>query len=135
MRLRRESPTVRPKRKRLALPRPVARQMDEERLIWFGCCIGTLEHWVLSIECWALNAKYTKSQLDALRANPARLRLILMHHVLNGRLDAVSAVKMGTIHPVQGPAITTGIVDGHGTIGGARYVVTNVSASNGILHG
>jgi uncharacterized surface protein with fasciclin (FAS1) repeats len=83
----------------------------------------------------AFNAKYTKAQLDSLRANPARLQLILMHHVVSGRLDAVSAVKMKSIHPMQGPAIPTGIIGGHGTIGGAHYVVTNVSATNGILHG
>src|SRR5579885_1350984 len=45
----------------------------------------------------AINAKYTKSQLDALRANPARLREILLHHVVSGRIDAVSTVKMKTL--------------------------------------
>ena len=83
----------------------------------------------------AINAKYTKSQLDSLRAEPARLREILLHHVVMGKIDAVSAVKGGTLHPMAGPPIPTGIVNGHGTVGGAHYVVTNVSASNGILHG
>ena len=83
----------------------------------------------------AFNAKYTKGQLDSLRAEPARLRAILLHHVVLGRVDAVAAVKGRTLHPMQGPAIPTGIVGGRGTIGGAHYVVTNVSASNGMIQG
>jgi len=83
----------------------------------------------------AIEAKYTKSQLDALRANPKRLREILLHHILQGRVDAVSAVKMKTLHPMAGAPIATGIIDGHGVIGGAHFVITNVNTSNGILHG
>ena len=29
----------------------------------------------------------------------------------------------------------TGIVGGHGSVGGARFVITNVNTSNGVLHG
>jgi len=83
----------------------------------------------------AINAKYTKSQLDALRGNPARLRMILLHHVVSGRIDAVSTVKMKTLHPLAGAPIMTGIVGGHGSVGGARFVITNVNTSNGVLHG
>lgn len=83
----------------------------------------------------AINAKYTKSQLDALRANPARLKEILLHHVVAGRIDAVSAVKMKVLHPLAGGPITTAVIDGHGTIGGAHFVITNVNTTNGILHG
>jgi uncharacterized surface protein with fasciclin (FAS1) repeats len=83
----------------------------------------------------AINAKYTKSQLDALRANPARLREILLHHVVSGRVDAVSTVKMKVLHPMAGAPILTGIVGGHGSVGGAHFVITNVNTSNGVLHG
>jgi uncharacterized surface protein with fasciclin (FAS1) repeats len=83
----------------------------------------------------AFTSRYTKSQLDALRANRNRLRQILLHHVVRGRVDAVSAVKMGFIHPMEGTAVPTRIVGGRGMIAGARFVVTNVNASNGILHG
>ena len=83
----------------------------------------------------AIQAKYTKDQLDALRANPKRLREILLHHVLRGRIDAVTAVKMKTLHPMAGAPIATGIIDGHGVIGGAHFVITNVNTSNGVLHG
>lgn len=83
----------------------------------------------------AINAKYSKSQLDALRANPKRLSAILLHHVVAGRVDAVTAVKMKTLHPLMGGPIATAIVDGHGTIGGAHFVITNVNTSNGVLHG
>ena len=83
----------------------------------------------------AINAKYTKSQLDALRANPKRLREILLHHVVPGRIDAVTAVKMKVMHPMAGAPITTGVVAGRGVIGGAHFVITNVNTSNGVLHG
>ena len=83
----------------------------------------------------AINAKYTKSQLDALRGNPSRLRAILLHHVVSGRIDAVQTVKMKSLHPLAGAPISTGIVGGHGTIGGAHFVITNVNTSNGVLHG
>lgn len=83
----------------------------------------------------AFNAKYSKAQLDNLRANPSRLKALLLHHVVLGRIDAVAAVKSGSLHPMAGPPIPTGIIGGHGTIGGAHYVVTNVSASNGIIQG
>jgi uncharacterized surface protein with fasciclin (FAS1) repeats len=83
----------------------------------------------------AINAKYTKNQLDSLRGNPKRLREILLHHVLAGRVDAVTAIKMKTLHPLAGGPIMTKIVDGRGMIGGAHFVVTNVNTSNGVLHG
>ena len=83
----------------------------------------------------AINSKYTKSQLDALRANPTRLKEILMHHVLRGNIDAVTAVKMKTLHPLTGRPIMTSVVDGHGVIGGAHFVITNVSTTNGTIHG
>ena len=83
----------------------------------------------------AINAKYTKVQLDALRANRQRLRLILLHHVVRGRIDAVGAVKGGWLHPMEGAAIPTKIMEGHGMIGDAHFVITNVNTSNGILHG
>jgi uncharacterized surface protein with fasciclin (FAS1) repeats len=83
----------------------------------------------------AITAKYTKAQLDALRANPNRLREILMHHVLAGRVDAVTAVKMKSLKPLAGKPIATGVLEGKGVIGGAHFVITNVNTSNGVLHG
>lgn len=83
----------------------------------------------------AINAKYTKAQLDALRANPRRLRDILLHHVVAGRVDAASAIKMKTLHPMAGRAIVTSVVDGRGLVGGAHFVFTNVNTTNGVLHG
>lgn len=83
----------------------------------------------------ALQAQYSKMQLDALRANPDRLKTILLHHVFAGRIDAVAAVKRTSLQPLMGKAIPTGIVNGRGVIGGAHFVITNVHTTNGILHG
>ena len=83
----------------------------------------------------AIQARYTKMQLDALRANPDRLKTILLHHVFAGRIDAVTAVKRRSIQPLMGKPVLTEIVAGRGTIGGAHFVITNVNTSNGILHG
>lgn len=83
----------------------------------------------------AFYARYTKAQLDALRANRPRLRAILMHHIISGRVDAVTAAKRGSLTPMSGPVIKTGIVDGRGMIGGARFTIVNVNTSNGVIHG
>lgn len=83
----------------------------------------------------AFYSRYTKTQLDALRANKPRLRTILLHHVLRGRVDAVTAAKAHVLDPMAGGPIRTAIVDGRGSIGGARFVISNVNTSNGILHG
>lgn len=83
----------------------------------------------------AFYSRYTKTQLDALRANKPRLRSILLHHVVRGRIDAVTAAKSHMLDPMMGVPIRTEILDGHGLIGGARFVISNVNTSNGILHG
>jgi uncharacterized surface protein with fasciclin (FAS1) repeats len=84
----------------------------------------------------AISAKYSKTQLDALRANPRRLREILLHHVVAGRFDAATTIKMKSIRPMSGPSIPTSVVEGRGMLGGAaRFVITNVNTSNGVLHG
>lgn len=83
----------------------------------------------------AIEARYTKTQLDALRGNRARLRQILFHHVVRGRIDAVTAAKAGQLHPLMGPVIRTEIVGGRGWIGGGRFWIVNVLGSNGVLHG
>ena len=74
-------------------------------------------------------------KIEKLRWNKSSLRRFVLHHVVRGRYEAVQTVKMPSIMPMDGGAIKTEIIEGRGHVGGAKFVIPNVNASNGIIHG
>lgn len=66
--------------------------------------------------------------------NKAKLKAILLYHVVSGNVDARSAVIAGTAETLQGSSIEFGIDNGRLTVDGANIIGTDLKASNGTVH-
>ena len=71
--------------------------------------------------------------LDALLADPDQLAQILTLHVVAGKANASDVASMTDVTTVQGAVLDIDTTDGV-TIGGAKVVQADVSASNGVIH-
>ncbi len=71
--------------------------------------------------------------LPGLLANVTALTDVLTYHVASGMLFAADVVSMGSITTLQGGVLTVG-TDGGVTINGANIIMTDIEASNGVIH-
>ncbi|MGK0445870.1 MAG: putative surface protein with fasciclin (FAS1) repeats [Bermanella sp.] len=70
-------------------------------------------------------------------ADRPNLDNILLQHVIGSEIDSVTAfaangADVQTLNPSE--KVTVSIVDGDLTIEGAKVVITDVKASNGVIH-
>ena len=73
--------------------------------------------------------------LDALVADPAGdLTQILLYHVLSGKVMAADVTDGLEATTLQGGAVTFTVADGAVKINDANIVVTDIQASNGVIH-
>jgi uncharacterized surface protein with fasciclin (FAS1) repeats len=79
-------------------------------------------------------AKVPKATLTALKHDRAKLRAVLLYHVLTGKVTAAKGVKLGSVKTLNGQSLKIRVSHGKVTIGGARIVKTDVAASNGVIH-
>ena len=83
-------------------------------------------------------AKVPKATLDKLAADPAALRRVLLHHVVQGDLPASAVASRTTITTLEGSGtadrITVKSAGGVVTVDGARVTTPDVKASNGTIH-
>jgi uncharacterized surface protein with fasciclin (FAS1) repeats len=79
-------------------------------------------------------AKVPKSTLEALAADKAKLRTVLLHHVAKGRLTAAKVVKRRSIKMLDGQRVKVRVRKGNVFVGGARVTTPDVRASNGVIH-
>jgi uncharacterized surface protein with fasciclin (FAS1) repeats len=77
-------------------------------------------------------AKVPKADLDALLKDKAKLTAVLTYHVVPGTVMAKD-VKAGMVKTVQGSDLTLGTTGGV-TVNGAKVVMADVKASNGVIH-
>lgn len=82
------------------------------------------------------NAAFSAEQLDALRSDPNLLRQTLLYHILQGRFGSgeIQSWGNGTMTTALGNQVVTAagqpiIINNH-----ARFVQTDIEASNGIIH-
>ncbi|TFZ03296.1 fasciclin domain-containing protein [Ramlibacter rhizophilus] len=78
-------------------------------------------------------AKVPKAQLDALLADPAKLRAVLTYHVVPGKVMAKD-VKAGQVKTVQGDTLDVTTAGGGVKVDGANVVKTDIVADNGVIH-
>mgnify|MGYP000980423329 CR=1 FL=1 len=76
--------------------------------------------------------KVPAATLDALLADPSKLKTVLLYHVIGSRLGS-SDLAAGPLTTAQGSTVTIGLNPAP-TINGANVVTANVSAINGIVH-
>jgi uncharacterized surface protein with fasciclin (FAS1) repeats len=73
--------------------------------------------------------------LDGLLKDPAKLKDILLYHVVSGKVMADEVVKLTSATTVQGKAITVTVKDGTVYLNDTvKVVTTDIQASNGVIH-
>ena len=79
-------------------------------------------------------AKVPKATLNALGRDKAKLRAVLLFHVVKGRLTAAKVIKRRSVTTLNGQRLAVRVRDGKVFVGGARVVTPDVAASNGVIH-
>lgn len=79
-------------------------------------------------------AKVPKATLASLAADKAKLRSVLLYHVVKGRVTAAKVVKLKTAKTLNGQSVAIRVRAGKVTVGGARVTTADVAASNGVIH-
>jgi uncharacterized surface protein with fasciclin (FAS1) repeats len=79
-------------------------------------------------------AKVPKSTLAALAKDKAKLRAVLLYHVVKGKLPAAKVVKLRSAKTLNGQSLKVRVSGGTVTVGGARVTTADVGASNGVIH-
>jgi len=79
-------------------------------------------------------AKIPADTLKAILADKAKLTAILTFHVVSGKLVAADVVKAKSLKTVQGGSLAVEASKTGVTINGAKVLITDVAASNGVIH-
>ena len=79
-------------------------------------------------------AKLPAGTLDSLLKDPAKLKSILLYHVVAGKIMAKDVVTVKTAKSVQGSAIPITVSGGKVMADKANVVKTDIVAANGVIH-
>jgi uncharacterized surface protein with fasciclin (FAS1) repeats len=79
-------------------------------------------------------AKVPKATLNALAANKAKLRAVLLYHVVKGSLPASAVTMKSSLKTLEGAPLPVKTTSAGVTVGGATVVKANIRAKNGIIH-
>lgn len=79
-------------------------------------------------------AKVPKATLAALAKNKAKLRAVLLYHVVAGKVNAARVVKLRSAKTLEGSPVRVRVAGKTVRIDGARVVKADVTASNGVIH-
>jgi len=79
-------------------------------------------------------AKLPAGTVEALLKDPAKLKSILLYHVVAGRVPAKDVVKLKSARTVQGSSARINVAAGKVMIDQANVVKTDIMASNGVIH-
>jgi uncharacterized surface protein with fasciclin (FAS1) repeats len=79
-------------------------------------------------------AKVPKATLAALGKDKAKLKAVLLYHVVKGKVTAAQVVELTSAKTLQGDALAIKVNGGKVFVGGARVVTPDVMASNGVIH-
>src|SRR5690242_3557692 len=79
-------------------------------------------------------AKVPKATLAALGKNKAKLRAVLLYHVVKGKVTAAQVVKLTSAKTLEGTPVSIRVANGKVVVGGATVTKADVLASNGVIH-
>ncbi len=74
-----------------------------------------------------------KADLDALLANPEKLKTVLLYHVVSGDI-ASDKIKPGMVKTLSGQDIDITVKEGKVYVNNAEVIKADVKASNGVIH-
>jgi len=78
-------------------------------------------------------AKLPPGALDGLIADPAKLKEVLLYHVVSGKVMAAD-VKPGVDKTAEGTTVKITLKDGKVFVNRAQVVKTDIVCSNGVIH-
>jgi uncharacterized surface protein with fasciclin (FAS1) repeats len=79
-------------------------------------------------------AKVPPATLKALVADKAKLKSVLLYHVVSGSVPASKVVKLKSVTTVEGQKIAIRVSGTSVYVNQAKVIQTNIHASNGIIH-
>jgi len=79
-------------------------------------------------------AKLPEGTVEALLADIPALTNVLLYHVVEGKVMASDVVELNRAQTVQGQYVDIKAEDGIVMIDGAEVVITDIEASNGVIH-
>ena len=79
-------------------------------------------------------AKLPAGTVEALLADPEKLKGILTYHVVAGKVMAADVVKMKTANTVQGSPVMIKTKGGKVMINNATVVTADLDCDNGVIH-
>jgi uncharacterized surface protein with fasciclin (FAS1) repeats len=79
-------------------------------------------------------AKVPKRTLNALAHDKAKLKAVLLYHVVKGKVPASKVVKLDSAKTVNGARVMIGVRKGKVYVNDARVTKPDIKASNGIVH-
>ena len=79
-------------------------------------------------------AKLPAGTIEALLADPEKLKSILLYHVVSGVVTAEQVVSLDNAMTAQGSDVQITINDGSVMVDNATVLKTDIMASNGVIH-
>ena len=79
-------------------------------------------------------AALPEGTVEALLADIPTLTDILLYHVVEGKVTAEMVVMLERAATLQGADVTIEVMDGAVKINGANVIITDIMASNGVIH-
>ena len=79
-------------------------------------------------------AKVPKATLAALGKDKAKLKAVLLYHVVTGKVTAAKVVKLTSAKTLNGQSVAIKVSGGKVYINTAQVVTPDVMASNGVIH-
>src|SRR5205085_4873371 len=79
-------------------------------------------------------AKVPKATLTALGKDKAKLKAVLLYHVVSGKVTAAQVVKLTSAKTLNGKAVHIRVAGPNVFVNGAKVTTPDVMASNGVIH-
>jgi len=79
-------------------------------------------------------AKVPRRTLTALANDRAKLKAVLLYHVVKGKVPASKVVKLDSARTVNGASVEIHMRNGKVYVNNARVTKADIKASNGIVH-
>src|SRR4029453_11712814 len=78
--------------------------------------------------------KVPKKTLTALLRNKAKLRAVLLYHVVPGKVTATDVVKLSSAKTLNGKRLRIRVARSNVFVNNARVTKPDVMATNGVIH-
>jgi uncharacterized surface protein with fasciclin (FAS1) repeats len=79
-------------------------------------------------------AKLPAGTVDALLKDPAKLKKILLYHVVSGKVMAAEVVKMKRAKTVEGGFLRIRVMGDKVMVDNANVIKTDIACDNGVIH-